>query len=112
MIKYARKIRILLLKIEECPDFSILQSNYAYVAPMKELASTLTVWIFLNFCPLIGFLHLSRWIFLGFVHTSGFYLPWGGGVRTLTGTTLSVSLHQYGLSGIIVSEFSNFQIDI
>ena len=50
MITCVRKIRILLLKVEECPDFSILQSNYPYVAPMEELASTLKVWIFPNFC--------------------------------------------------------------
>ena len=50
MITCVRKIRILLLKVEECPDFSILQSNYPYVTPMEELASTLKVWIFPNFC--------------------------------------------------------------
>ena len=92
MIKCVRKIRILLLKVEECPDFSILQPDYPYVAPMEEMASNLKVWIFPNFC------HFP-WIFApqqrkapGF---SGIFayirifssIGGGGGVRMLTGTT-------------------------
>ena len=89
MIKCVRKIRILLLKVEECPDFSILQSNYPYVAPMEELASTLKVWIFPNFC------HFP-WIFAsrqrnapGFSGIFAYIQIFSsiGGVRILTGTT-------------------------
>ena len=89
MITCVRKIRILLLKVEECPDFSILQSNYPYVAPMEELASTLKVWIFPNFC------HFP-WIFAsrqrnapGFSGIFAYIRIFSsiGGVRILTGTT-------------------------
>ena len=49
MIKCVGKIRILLLKVQQCPDFSILQTIYPYVAPMEELARNLKIWIFPNF---------------------------------------------------------------
>ena len=47
MIKCVGKIRILPLKVQECPDLSILQTIYPYVAPMEELARNLKVWV----CP-------------------------------------------------------------
>ena len=79
-----------LLKVEECPDFSILQSNYPYVATMEEMASNLKVWIFPNLC------HFP-WIFASQQRKapglSGIFayiriFSSIGGVRILTGTTL------------------------
>ena len=49
MIKYVGKIWILLLKVQQFPDFLILQTIYPYVAPMEELARNLKIWIFPNF---------------------------------------------------------------
>ena len=92
MITCVRKIRILLLKVEECPDFAILQSNYPYVAPMEELASTLKVWIFPNFCH-FPWIFASRQRnapgFSGIFAYIRIFSSIGGGVRILTGTTLA-----------------------
>ena len=49
MIKCVGKIRILPLKVQQCPNFSILQTNCPYVDPMEELARNVKVWIFPNF---------------------------------------------------------------
>ena len=108
MITCVRKIRILLLKVEECPDFSILQSNYPYVAPLEELASTLKVWIFPNFC------HFP-WIFAsrqrnapGFSGIFAYIRIFSsiGGVRILTGTTPSVYGKRLSLGLVMTWQFS------
>ena len=51
MIKCVGKIRILLLKVQQYPDFSILQTKFIPMLPLwrSELARNLKIWIFPNF---------------------------------------------------------------
>ena len=86
MMKCVGKSQILLLKVQECLDFSILQTIYPDVAPNERVSQQLDG---LDFSQLLSlpydFLHLSSCMplgFRGFLRTSGFSLPYKGGGST------------------------------
>ena len=79
MIKCAGKIQMLYLKGQECLEFSILQTIYPYIGTRP---ATGRYGFFQLFVTTLGFLHYSSCMFLdsgGFLCTSGFSLPQGGG---------------------------------
>ena len=45
--KNVGKLWILPLKIQGCPDFSMIQADFAY---LEEFTNKLKVWMFANFC--------------------------------------------------------------
>ena len=97
IIKFAGKIRISLLfriSLQGCPEFSILQTIYPYIALVEKLATNMKVWIFLHLC------HHPRIFASQQLHVPGFSVIFACrrifssivGVRILTGTTLRISL--------------------